>query len=106
MSEAFIDFYNKNDWIPTRQDISNLEEHFSKRKSLLQQLGIVTKHIENSEILEIGPGSGENAIFTASLKPKRYVLMDFSKPSIRSLNEKKKSRTYSRFCGNYLSKYF
>jgi hypothetical protein len=32
--------------------------------------------------LEFGPGSGHNAIYTASLNPKRYVLVDGNKLGI------------------------
>ena len=35
--------------------------------------------LEGKSILEFGPGSGHNAIYTASLKPKRYVLVDGNK---------------------------
>ncbi len=83
-SLPYIDFYSSHGIIPTRQDITNFQKHLQRRKSLYYHLGIPDGVWKNSSVLEIGPGSGHNAIVTASMRPKRYLLVDANGPSIDS----------------------
>jgi len=73
---AFIDFYRSNKISPVRQRVDNLDSHFSRRRFLYHYLGIAPNYIHNREIVEFGPGSGHNALYTSSLEPKRYLLVD------------------------------
>lgn len=74
----FVDYYNENSISPVSQDISDLEVHFNKRESLYLLLGIVPSLLRDKTILEFGPGVGHNSIFTASLLPSKYTLVDGS----------------------------
>jgi ubiquinone/menaquinone biosynthesis C-methylase UbiE len=85
--KSFLDAYKTYESVPTRQDISNLDAHLRRRDALYRTLGIVPAHLEGKQLLELGPGSGENSIFLASLKPSRYTLVDGTESSIRSLQE-------------------
>ena len=85
--KSFLDAYKTYESVPTRQDISNLDAHLRRRDALYRTLGIVPAHLEGKQLLEFGPGSGENSIFLASLKPSRYMLVDGTESSIRSLQE-------------------
>jgi ubiquinone/menaquinone biosynthesis C-methylase UbiE len=85
--KSFLDTYTTYESVPTRQDISNLDAHLRRRDALYRTLGIVPAHLEGKQLLEFGPGSGENSIFLASLKPSRYTLVDGTESSIRSLQE-------------------
>ena len=76
MSNAFVSFYEKNGVSPVAQDISNLKMHYNRRKNLLSTLGVTPIFLEGKSILEFGPGSGHNSIFLASLKPKRFELVE------------------------------
>jgi len=80
--KPFIDFYGKMDVIPTNQDITDLGTHFQRRGSLYCQLGIPPLFVQGRSVIEFGPGSGHNAIFTASLKPRNYTLVDANKKSL------------------------
>ena len=73
---AFLDFYAGNRISPVTQDISDLERHFRRRDSLYRYLGLPPAFVEGRSVIEFGPGSGHNALFTASLAPSRYVLVD------------------------------
>ena len=84
MSKPFIDFYTQLDVIPTHQDISNLQAHFDRRRGLYIQLGIPPLFVKNLSVLEFGPGTGQNALFTASLDPAEYVLVDGNKKSVET----------------------
>jgi SAM-dependent methyltransferase len=73
---AFIDFYAGNGISPVAQDISDLGRHFRRRDSLYRFLGLPPAFLRGRTVIEFGPGSGHNALFTASLEPSRYVLVD------------------------------
>lgn len=91
MEKPFLDAYKDLVSVPTRQDIRDLGAHFRRRSALLRTLGIVPTHLEGKRIIEFGPGSGENSIFYASLKPWQYTLVDGTKSSINSLISHRKN---------------
>jgi len=72
----FINFYKKHKISPVSQDISNLQKHFSRRSVLYRSLGLLPGYFKDKDLLEFGPGSGHNALYTKSLFPSRYVLVD------------------------------
>lgn len=74
--KPFIDFYRANNISPVTQDISDLEKHFDRRAALYRHLGLVPSLLRGRTVIEFGPGSGHNSIYTSSLKPRRYVLVD------------------------------
>jgi len=85
--KPFLDFYREHKISPVRQDISNLSRHFTRREALYRHLGIVPSLIKGKHIIEFGPGSGHNAIFTASLQPEKYVLVDGNTVGLESTRE-------------------
>ena len=80
--KPYIDFYSKHNISPVHQDITDMEKHFQRRESLYRSLSVIPNLLEGKSILELGPGSGHNAIYTASLNPKHYVLVDGNKRGI------------------------
>lgn len=86
--KAYLDFYEKHQIIPVRQDKSDLAKHFNRRGNLFKQVGIPPILLKDKLVIEFGPGSGDNAIFTASLKPGCYVLVDANSASISELHKK------------------
>ena len=76
MKRAFVDYYRERGISPVKQDISNIDRHFGRRAALYRFLGIPPLYVERARVLEFGPGSGDNALHTASLAPARYVLVD------------------------------
>jgi SAM-dependent methyltransferase len=72
----FVDFYAGNGISPVAQDISDLGRHFRRRDSLYRFLGLPPSFVRGRSVIEFGPGSGHNALFTASLQPSRYLLVD------------------------------
>jgi trans-aconitate methyltransferase len=76
MTASHLDFYTQFNISPVRQDISDLERHFQRRAALYRQLGILPQFVAKRAVLEVGPGGGYNSLYTASLGPSRYVLVD------------------------------
>src|SRR6058998_3079939 len=55
---SLVDFYRQHGISPVRQDISNLEVHFTRRAGLYRQLGLLPGFLRGRSAIEIGPGSG------------------------------------------------
>jgi SAM-dependent methyltransferase len=76
LDTSLVDFYKRHGISPVRQDISNLETHFTRRAALYRHLGILPSFVRGRTVLEIGPGGGFNSLYTATLQPSRYVLLE------------------------------
>ncbi len=72
----YIDFYEKNAISPNAQDLSDLDRHFQRREALYRHLGIAPGLVAGARVVEFGPGPGHNALYTASLTPAEFVLVD------------------------------
>jgi 2-polyprenyl-3-methyl-5-hydroxy-6-metoxy-1,4-benzoquinol methylase len=71
----YLDFYEQHGISPVVNTFEK-EKHFSQRRSLYQTLGIVPLLMEGKTVLEFGPGNGVNSLYTMSLNPKTYTLVD------------------------------
>ena len=76
--KPYIDFYSEHAISPVHQaiDSDNLIKHMQRRSALYRHLGIVPGLIRDKTVLEFGPGSGHNALYTNALSPNHYVLVD------------------------------
>ncbi len=87
MTVSHLEFYGKFKISPVRQDISNLEKHFQRRSALYRHLGILPSHVAGKRICEVGPGSGYNSIYTASLAPAYYELVEGNPTGITQIRD-------------------
>jgi len=87
--KAYIDFYSREQIIPVQQKIT--PQHFKRRGHLYRELGCSPLLFKGKDVLEIGPGTGDNAVVTASFQPKNYELWDGNDASVSVLNQKIKS---------------
>ncbi len=83
----FIDFYRRHGISPVSQNISNLKKHLERRKALYRHLGIPPTLVKDRTVIEFGPGNGHNAIYTTSLNPSRYVLVDGNPTGLKKTKE-------------------
>lgn len=79
----YLDFYAEHNISPVANNV-NLDLHFIQRKALYHHLGITPKCIEERNILEFGPGNGINALFTISMNPDQYILVDANPTGIKN----------------------
>src|SRR5712692_4946810 len=86
-STSLVDFYRRHGISPVRQDISNLEAHFARRSALYRHLGLLPAFLRGRSVLEIGPGSGFNSLYTAALEPSRYILLEGNPTGIAHIEE-------------------
>ena len=75
----YLDFYDQIGDKVVSRIIEDELEFFRTRSALYMSLGIAKGFLKDKAILEFGPGSGHNSIFTASLGPTKYVLVDGGK---------------------------
>lgn len=80
----FLDFYEKHKIIPTSLDITNKQKFFTQRNFLFETLGIPTQFLKGTQILELGPGTGQKAEHLLSLNPASYTAVDNNEASINS----------------------
>jgi 2-polyprenyl-3-methyl-5-hydroxy-6-metoxy-1,4-benzoquinol methylase len=83
----FVDFYRQNGISPVSQDIADLQRHYERRASMYRLLGIPPAAVAGKCVLEFGPGSGHNAIATASFKPLHYRFVDGNPTGIARLRD-------------------
>jgi SAM-dependent methyltransferase len=102
---TMLDFYREHGISPVTQDIQDLSAHFARRAHLYRSLGLWPKSIEGKSVLEVGPGTGENALYTASLKPSRYVLMEPNDEGRKACEIRFKNHPHIEIGGDTLETY-
>lgn len=83
----YVGFYQKHKISPVSQDISDANKHFKRRELLYRRLGVVPSFVEGKSVIEFGPGSGHNALYTHSLHPSKYVLVDANPTGLKECGE-------------------
>lgn len=73
---TMLEYYVSQGISPVHQDIQDLDAHLDRRQALYQTLGLLPSTFRGRTVLEVGPGSGHNSLFVASMKPSRYVLVE------------------------------
>lgn len=56
MKNDQLEYFEKNNLAPGRQNIDDIEIHYARRKKLYRQCGIPEIAFRNAEMLEVGPG--------------------------------------------------
>ena len=79
----YLDFYRKHDVSPVAMKV-DWEAHYIQRKALYLRLGILPGNVRGRKVLEFGPGNGVNALYTVSLEPDLYVLVDANPTGIEN----------------------
>ena len=82
-----LEYYVREGISPVHQDISDLKKHFQTRESLYRLLGVIPSFFKGKDIIEVGPGSGHNSIYTASLLPGRYELIEPNPTAIKDISK-------------------
>lgn len=79
---SYVDYYKKHNVCPVFNIID--PSYLKKRAALYYQMGIVPALLKDKTVLEFGPGNGINSIYTQSLEPKEYVLVDANPKSLEN----------------------
>ena len=81
----FLSFYNQIGFAPTRQQKSSANTLAARRAFLHRSLGIPNIAIRGSDIIEFGPGSGENSETLIAQAPRSYKFVDGSDAVLTNL---------------------
>lgn len=87
MTRPFLDYYRTHEISPVNQDLSDLGRHLERRESLYLSLGVVPAFVTGRSVIEFGPGSGHNSIYTSTLRPRRYILVDGNPSGLRGTRD-------------------
>lgn len=82
-----LEYYIKEGISPVHQDISDLSKHFQTRASLYHLLGLIPSFFKGKDIIEVGPGSGHNSIYTATLLPRTYELVEPNPVALKDISK-------------------
>lgn len=85
---SLLDFYQQHDISPVRQEISDLPAHFARRAGLYRSLGLPPMAVKGRHVLEVGAGSGENALYTKSLQPQSYEILEPNTRGAKDIEER------------------
>ena len=85
--KSYVEFYGEHQISPVNYQLASLEKHFTTRKELYHYLGILPAHIKGRRVLEVGPGSGYNALYTASLKPAVFHMVEPNPTGVATIKE-------------------
>jgi len=88
VEKGFLEYYGQRGIIPVSQNIDDFDGHVRRRTALYRGLGLSSLSFRGSEVLEFGPGTGENALVTLGYGPKKLTLVDANPASIRALQSK------------------
>lgn len=82
-----LKFYLDHGVSPVNQDIKNLQRHLERREALYRFLGVSKNFLNEKEIMEVGPGSGQNSLYIASCLPSKLVLVEPNPSGIKQIKE-------------------
>ena len=96
--KPFLDFYRDRKIIPVSQKDALTATHTGRRNALYRSLGITRNCVQDRSALEFGPGTGDNALHTASWQPDRMLLVDGNPHSIEAVRKKIKAGLLGSNC--------
>lgn len=82
----YLDYYSKHNISPVINDL-DWGKHMTQRKALYNRLGVIGGCVKDKNILEFGPGNGANALYTLSMLPNKYVLVDANPKGLQNCHE-------------------
>jgi ubiquinone/menaquinone biosynthesis C-methylase UbiE len=88
MKRPFIDFYTKIGFAPTQQQSGMQFTHQLNRRNLYRKLGLHPRVFQGANVLEVGPGSGENSIDLLSRGINSLKLSDAVPSVLQELSKK------------------
>ncbi len=71
-----LEYYVNEGISPVHYNLKNINKHFQIRESLYRLLGFTPSFFKGKDIVEIAPGSGHNSIYTSTLLPNTYDLVE------------------------------
>lgn len=96
--KTHLEFYKEQGIAPVRYNLSDLDAHFDRRKSLYDKLGLSKLAMKGSSILEIAAGTGHNSLYLASCEASKITLLEPNPVGIEHIKE-----VYRKYNGRFKS---
>ena len=74
--QSHLEYYQQHGIAPVSYDLSSLDAHFDRRRSLYNKLGLPSLAFTGSAVLEVAAGTGHNSLFIAAQHPRKNVLLE------------------------------
>ena len=85
--QSHLEYYQQHGIAPVRYDLSNLDAHFDRRRSLYNKLGLTALALSGADILEIAAGTGHNSLYLAAQQPQTLTLLEPNPTAIKHIHE-------------------
>lgn len=85
MRNDYLDYYGEHNISPVNQDISDFDLHLRKRLKLYHQCGLSNRTFINADVLEVGPGGGENSLCLYELGVNHVDLVEPNPQGVQNL---------------------
>ncbi len=82
-NRPYLDFYAKHNVSPVLNEMASAD-HFAQRAALYRHLNVLRNSVSGKAVLEFGPGNGINSLYTMSLNPRKYDLVDANQTGIEN----------------------
>ncbi len=84
-ASGHLDYYKRHGINPVRYEMGNLQRHFDRRAALYRMLGVTPLVVRGSRVLEVAPGTGQNSLYVASLRPAELTLVEPNPVAVRDI---------------------
>lgn len=74
--QSHLEYYQQHGIAPVSYDLTSLDAHFDRRRSLYNKLGLPSLAFAGSDVLEVAAGTGHNSLFIAAQHPRKNVLLE------------------------------
>jgi hypothetical protein len=84
---SLLNYYLERGISPVHYLANSLGEHFDRRKSLYDMLGLPGLLFRDRKVLEIAAGSGQNSLYVAAQRPAKYVIVEPNPVALKQIEE-------------------
>ena len=90
--QSHLEYYQQHGIAPVRYDLSSLDAHFDRRRSLYNKLGLASLAFTGMKVLEVAAGTGHNSLYVSAQLPETLVLLEPNPAAIQHIRS-----TYAGF---------
>ena len=86
--KPYLDFYAERGASLVSRDITEIDKFFDSREALYIALGVPPGLLKGRSVIEFGPGTGHNSLYTDRLMPRKYTLVDGGKKILEAAEQR------------------
>lgn len=102
--KSHLDYYEEHQIAPVSYNMSNMNAHLERRRSLYTLLGLPPVTFKGANVLEIAAGTGHNSLYLAHQFPRKLTLLEPNTTGIKFIHEAYDSFTQPHVKPNIITK--